>query len=866
MQYGRDGFYGDLYNWFGDYPAAFALSVGTNNAILEGDAIAAETAFTNSGRGRMADFLAYYRMAFDRGDMRNWYRWRYGSRRYYTPDYYRIGYMTVAGVRAFFDAPLFMETYVHRASDPWHFNALSHSLRQYTGKGISGSWKLISAEYARMWKEQDELRQPFQDLDILVPQRKLFTAYSWAVQAADGKVYAVRGAMDRTEELVTLGEDGKIEVVRPFAGSSRLVYSPLTDCIYWSESKANPRWTAEEDSRIMMMKNGEKSITAITGRGRYANPAVSEDGSLLAAAKYPYEGHTCVVLLDMQDGHELKSLRLPDGVQVQELAFIGEEVLMICIKYGGAALYMTDFQDIRQVAGPFPYKIADLISRDGKAYFSCDKSGISEIYCYDGTLTRLTNTRYGASCPFFRDSTLVFSALRPEGKVLAVADGQFSEITSWESYTGDPIADKLAAQEGALEKVVDMAPVPEPKRYRKGLNFLHFHSWIPLYVNTDNFSATPTDYLYQTVSLGVTGLFQNVTGTASGSLGVSVHRNPFNREKWIGGVHARLRYTGFFPVFDFAVDAGDRPWAEVMQGVVTGKDTLFISAQEHTPWSLYVGGKARVSVPLNFSSGGWERTLEPYISVMASNDWLSYGYVEHVYNITNKQYEPKAFITKSFRSTYDFRVGITGEVALPVAMSAIYPRFGLSGMTQVSCNTYNTTIFAGCMAFLPGLANTHGIRLGAYFQKKFPLKSNGQSAEDVWMIGTNNMAPRGYVDTGMNTLLNYFNCTLLELSVDYAMPLWSMDFAIGSHFYIKSLDLIPFVEATYASNPSGQYPFSGSLLSTGTDLVFNFEKLLTAVGPIKLGLRFAYNDGSLWKLSSSKNHFYFGTIAQYDLF
>ena len=53
---------------------AFLLYPGTAN--MEGDAVVAETALTPSGRGRMADFLNYYWVAFDNGDDRGWFKWR----------------------------------------------------------------------------------------------------------------------------------------------------------------------------------------------------------------------------------------------------------------------------------------------------------------------------------------------------------------------------------------------------------------------------------------------------------------------------------------------------------------------------------------------------------------------------------------------------------------------------------------------------------------------------------------------------------------------------------------------------------------------------------------------------------------------
>ena len=60
-------------------------------AFMEGDAVVAETAYTPSGRGRTADFLNYYRVAFDHGKFRSWYQWMFPSQKNYSPTYYALG-------------------------------------------------------------------------------------------------------------------------------------------------------------------------------------------------------------------------------------------------------------------------------------------------------------------------------------------------------------------------------------------------------------------------------------------------------------------------------------------------------------------------------------------------------------------------------------------------------------------------------------------------------------------------------------------------------------------------------------------------------------------------------------------------------
>ena len=102
-------------------------------ALLEGDAVTTETALTSSGRGRQASFLSYMKPAFDCGDMRNYWRWTFGSDKLYTPDYYRSGYMLVAGTRVFFNDPLFIEEYFSRTKKLVSFFNLQKTVKDASG-------------------------------------------------------------------------------------------------------------------------------------------------------------------------------------------------------------------------------------------------------------------------------------------------------------------------------------------------------------------------------------------------------------------------------------------------------------------------------------------------------------------------------------------------------------------------------------------------------------------------------------------------------------------------------------------------------------------------------------------------------------
>ena len=125
MQFGITGGHKALRYIFGEgwNGLAVALYPGTTN--MEGDAVIAETALTPSGRGRTADFLNYYWVAFDQGDFRGWFKWRYMSQLRYSPTYYALGYMTIGGYRYLYDRPCFMGEGLRMVSDnPLKFGCL----------------------------------------------------------------------------------------------------------------------------------------------------------------------------------------------------------------------------------------------------------------------------------------------------------------------------------------------------------------------------------------------------------------------------------------------------------------------------------------------------------------------------------------------------------------------------------------------------------------------------------------------------------------------------------------------------------------------------------------------------------------------
>ena len=854
LQFSKDGAWRDWWYIFGELPALYVGSAYANSAMLEGDAVVAETALTSSGRGRTADFLSYYRMAFDNGDMRSWYRWRYGSQKYYTPDYYRVGYMTVAGVRYLYDEPVYMASYLHNLTSPFSFNALHKTTKKISGKKFGDTWEDITLAFKGIWADDDARRAPFIYPQPAVYEPKRFTAYSGMV-AAGGRLYALKASLDNSQELVEIAEDASERFVKAFLSDSKLAYSRYSDRFYWAETIPDRRWDFHETSRIRSIRRDGRKVKDLTTEGHFVNPAVSADGRLLAAVEYLPEGGCRIVLFDLATSREKASMSVPEDLQATEVAFLGADVAFAAISENGTGIYRTDFVSVSTLLEPNVVKIRDLISDGGSLVFTSDLNGTSEIYRLAGSaLTRLTNTKYGVSSPCFMDGNLYVSALMPQGKILSKIPQPLNVPVSFADNYRYPIADALSAQEELLYKGAGKAIVSAPEKAGFASGLMRLHSWLPIYFNWDSFTATRTGYYYEVASPGAMAFFQSLDGTSSGSLGFSFHENPFVEKKVTAGAHLRYRYSGLWPVLDFSLDVGDRASARLTNAMTFSGDSSFVAAAPLNR-GIYLGGAVKASVPMNFSSGGYDRRITPYATFGASNDVL--GEYLAIYDDDTKEkldlynhaqggnsllYLPMAWA----------QIGVSLSSERTVAPSQVFPAWGMGGDARLSLASTGSFLYLGMYGYIPGITKRQGLKLSIDAQAKvestytlFSLRRNGKVKyywlpADTWNLGAEDMAPRGFERLGGGGALALMSDVQARVRADYAAPILPAGLAAGQYIYLRNCELNPFADFTYYYGFDG----GGIMYSAGADFVFRFEKFFMVQNTLKFYFRAAYNGGS----------------------
>ncbi len=887
MQFGYKGWLKPL-NWLiGQSAVGIYSALWPSNWMLEGDAVVAETALTNSGRGRSSDFLDYYMMAFDEGDWRNWYRWRYGSYRFYAPNYYALGYMTIAGNRYCFDDPGYTERYFSRiARNPFRFFNTQKTTKIASGKSFRESFDTVMTTFHRIWKNEAELRAPFTAAETVQTTGKWFTKLSDNV-IGNGKIYGILSGIAESKYLVEYDiESGELKKLRPFASyAGGLRYSDGR--LWWSESVPDPRWTLKMSSQIRYYDIKSGRTGKLTSSGRYFNPAISNDGEVLAALECPVNSRINITLFSIPEGKKLATRDLPDTLQATEINYFKDKLIISAISDNGTGLYSLNGDltgEITCISAPLPIGIRNMFEADGRLYFSSDRDGTMELYSTDiesGETVQLTSLPYGGDDFCFYDNNLYFISLQKEGRLLhkASVSALKNDRVNFRDIHSYPIADKLSEQEAELaaKKGISLdnlsgpfeTTFSQPKKYVKALNILRFHSWAPVYYDYNEIRNISGDESYDPGNIGATALFQNSLGTAWGAVGYAWHKDPYSylysNNKFRHSGHISFVYKGLYPVFELYADFNDRAAIKYGRIVTDGNESIVGTLLDKPA----INGSAKVYIPFDFSSGGWSRGLIPQVSYTLDNDIFD--------KAIRKMHKNNAFSgMTSYSSFAGYKKGsvaymqtlaasLRGYILRPTAQSCTYPRLGIGA--EIGWNSrimlddiYSSSAYIYGYGYLPGFTQTQGLKLTAKYQHQFSAGNVRQNAISI--------TPRGYANTGVDSYIRNFSENQVNFTADYCIPIWFKDISCFSPVaYIKNFEATPHFDCTMFS--TGKHITDGCIFSAGASFVAKLSNILWIPFDCRAGFTVDWNGGpsfnNLKKMGYDVKGCYVGFIFNVDI-
>ena len=814
-----EGWFRPLHFLFGDQSESVSCALVDffSPGLLEGDAVVAETEFSEAGRGRTASFLMDYHARFADSVHFSYDKWHYGSYKHSTPNEYALGYLKYTSARfrnaAGLEDPS-KAMAVWYDSYRWHPVFQRKAYRRAFGARTVKLWQPAVDLYTQWWHVQDSLRvtadgpfdrrqeiaandacslgtatafAPASIVEGLTAPGKYHLSYRYPI-VYDGKVYADRYSLARNDELVCL-DLLTPEVLFPLG----YLNSPLRAAgpyVFWTELDYDVRWQHAMYSNLYGTDLRDGKRLQFTEKSHYHLPAPAPDMSFVAVAEYLPDGSSQLVLLSVGDWKPALALPLPYGDNLMEIAWRSGTRLYVTVQTpDGLGIRSVDLleEEWTEVLPPQHRTIAGLACYAGRLYFQSDLDGTDNLYCLDPdtkALHRMTHERFGAFDPFLDHSydgaptDWYYAYYTADGYGLCRRPAQnMGAFPADFSRPSAHLMDKMLAKEAAArptgqsespaEPAVALAPegfaepavalVPESpdesawqvKRYSKPLHLLRLHSWAPLYFDRDGLSELSGDTYYENVAPGFLLLSQNDLGTAMGQLG-------YSRSQGYDVGHLKYVYTGWYPKLTVSATINDGP------RVLYNLDEQKVQPTDGLSQELDV----LVSLPLDYSSGGFAKYVQPSFRWHYTNDLLHAG---------GRQSDRTVSYSQASLQFAHYRRMATRD---------IFPSSGrLAGLSlTVPASVWQTSVLqAYATAYLRGFAENHAFKLSLRGSQHF-------MREDTRLLLSSQLQGRGMEQSGMPQQLKF--------SLDYALPI-DLDLSVPGLVYLKRLQCIPFADALW---------------------------------------------------------------------
>ncbi|MDW8330151.1 MAG: hypothetical protein RMK43_00775 [Cyclobacteriaceae bacterium] len=805
----------------------------------EGDAVATETAFTSSGRGRIPQFGLVMRTNLTEGRVFNYHKQYLRSYKHFIPDHYVLGYHMVSYLRKRTNDPLVWDRITQRA---WKFPfmpfAFSQAVRKEAGLHVTQLYKAMAVDLQKYWDSLASL-QPISPYSVVqVSQRTGYTDYNYPQVLPDGRVLAWKKGIGHIDEFVIIGLDRDKHVFTPGIIMDNGMLSAAGTRIVWSEYTFHPRWRRETWSDIRMYDLATKKLTWVTRRARYAAPAISPDTSRIVAVESAPDYSVSVVILDTH-GNVLKKLITASGAFYSMPRWSDDGKKIVALKTAGGKRSVVVFDVVtgreETIISKTSENIGHPVLYKQWLLFNSPDGGTDNIYALylpDKTRYRITASRHGAYNPAVSpDGTQIFYNEQTRDG-LNVVSVPFSP-ENWQRYTPAPQVKSyfqyLVEQEGSPDL---LSRVPQnnfsAKPYHKITGIFNPYSW-GAYFNT---GVTQAD-------IGIVS--QDVLSTVSWKAGYL-----YNISDQTGMWRVGMSYQNWFPVIDVNVMFGPRQLNEgpVAYYKIIGTDTVLTTDNLTYQWKEKTV-EAGLRIPLITTSSRFlgNFTVSNYV-----------GYT-HVSDFTNS-------ITGSGRI-------ITPEIPVywlrtqPGNGTLLYNHFSMSAYrllrrsrrdinskwgqafymhgygTPFKQSDYTGNQFSFyTLLYFPGFGRHHSLwGYWGYQQTKIELLRRTSPSQPVadnnaYIFPNQVPVPRG--------LSVFRDQKFYTMSVNYTLPVWYPDIAAGPLLNIQRLRVNGFVDYAYGSSRFSPTRFSSTTyLSTGVEAKLDIN-ILRFLPQIDIGVRYSY--------------------------
>ncbi len=659
--------------------------------FYEGDAVAIETVLTRAGRGRQPEFDLVLRTNTLSGRRYSYSKDYLGSARDLPPGYYPLGYFMTTKLRRDY-GPFILDSVLTRIRGqvlrPYN---LSSSIKHFTGLSTRALHDSTIADLQRKWSEEQRRAQPVDYPVLNRPSRRGPMSYYLPVKVDAQHIAALKQGKGQVPTLVLVDENGGERSLTRIGAQEDYYFRYAAGKFVWDERRSDPRFHKRSYSVVMTYDLASGVTRQLTHRSRLFAPALSADGSRIAAIRISLANRIDLVILD-ERGRELKSFPAPDNNLLQTPAFHASGKTLVCtgVSARGKTLYELDLAtgNFRQLLPWQLHLLSKPVYAGDTVIFKSDFSGIDNLFrLRPGTTSpeQITSVKFGAYNPSWdaQSGQVWFNQYQVEGYDIAHVGPNETHPLGESPATAAYIA-PLQAAEGSGNVFDSIPAVPFASRpFREAGHLFNFHSLLPF---SESNSQEEDDLI------GLKWQSNNLLNTL-GSY-VAYQYNPTMRTSGYG---AGIAYARFVPIVQVTYrNEGQRYFQQTSTGLPYS--SIPVTWRQHVL-------EGNISVPLAF-----ERRHRFYQlgTEIGTNYTQRYAYVNKPAQIISTLRFPLYYRAYAGRNT------LTSARDLAPAwgqnVSFLYRHFPFDALLRGELLAVKSRFY------LPGIAPNHSLQVSANFQ------------------------------------------------------------------------------------------------------------------------------------------------------
>jgi len=823
----RQGITGLVRKILGDWAWGGMLGLAIPRWYFEGDAVIAETAFTNSGRGRFPDFTMEYKSLLDIGIKYEYEKAAAGSFKDYVPNWYNLGYHLLSYGRQEYGAELWKNATADAVRYKGLFYPFNKSIQKQTGRGIKQLYSEMMDDFERSYNQQKESMLTDESSLLIQKTKPTVISYSNPQFSEDGNLWIQEAGYDRIRSFRQIDLKGNFQEKKRsgfLLDGAMSQNSVSAGKMCWAELAWDIRRRYRRFSEIVVIDLKTNQRKRLTKNQFDYSPSLNEEGDKIVAIRVDENLVPRIIILDAVTGQINKEILNPEAYQLTYCQWLNSENILIVTK----ANQENRIQKININSGdfePLSESTADPISHlavsGSKVYFSKPINDINQIFqlhLKSREILQLTHDKVGAYQPAISpdENKLAYSSFSHKGYDIRLIDIDESSGTSKKSlrhYYQSPYLKSLMKQEteNLLSTIKNDTFTVE--KFNRFSGLLKPHSILT------NFTTNTTE---------LTVLSDNVFSTLSADATASYR---YNEDTWRYSVG--LTYAELFPEISLRAERVGRSAALFNYAMIS--DSTIQQRRYVERWREN-RLRAGVVIPLTFSSGQTTRSMTFAGRVNRHQLNVDQNYNEPDFttadtiSFTNNTRELQSLISEPLGNETFTSIDLiwSGRIQRFTARQHMRSRFGLSAFMRYrkpfSVNVQGDVFECSGTLFLPGIKRNHSFSIEMDYQRE-DLLSN-------YRFSDNFDYARGY-----NRSLRVDELT--KIAVNYRLPLWYPDIAAGGLAFVKRVKANIFYDHGIIGVQS--FPFvvgNQSMRSAGVEL--GFDVRLLRLLEVDLGVRYSY--------------------------